>query len=165
MKKIFYALLTTCNVWYIALGQVDSALLYSKTELMIPMRDGVNLFTEIIRPVNAKNKLPLLISRTPYGAKTNYPLSGTFTLDDWTYVANMAKEGYIFVLQDIRGKYQSEGRMQIHQPITHTKVRGTIDESTDTWDTIEWLIKNENNNNGKAGILGISYPGWLALAG
>ncbi len=152
-------------MWFNTYGQAADALLYSKTEVMIPMRDGVKLFTEIISPVNAKTALPILITRTPYGAKTNYPLSGTFTVDDWTYVANMAKEGYIFVLQDIRGKYQSEGSMQIHQPITHLKVKGTIDESTDTWDTIDWLIKNERNNNGKAGILGISYPGWLALVG
>ncbi|MEO8569210.1 MAG: CocE/NonD family hydrolase [Ginsengibacter sp.] len=165
MKKIFFTLLIIGHVWCIAFGQVDSSLLYSKKEVMIPMRDGVKLFTEIISPVNAKATLPILITRTPYGAKTNYPLKGTFTLDDWVYVANMAKEGYIFVLQDIRGKYQSEGAMQIHQPITHTKVKGAIDESTDTWDTIDWLQKNENNNNGKAGILGISYPGWLALVG
>ena len=165
MKKIFFALLIISNAWCIAFGQVDSILHYSKKEVMIPMRDGAKLFTEIISPVNAKTTLPILITRTPYGAKTNYPLKGTFTLDDWTYVANMAKEGYIFVLQDIRGKYQSEGTMQIHQPITHKKIKGTIDESTDTWDTIDWLIKNETNNNGKAGIFGISYPGWLALVG
>ncbi len=164
MKKILSVILITCNFWYATFAQND-ILQYSKTEVMIPMRDGVKLFTEIISPVNARTTLPILLTRTPYGAKTNYPLSGTFTLDDWTYVANMAKEGYIFVLQDIRGKYQSEGSMQIHQPITHVKVKGTIDESTDTWDTIDWLIKNERNNNGKAGILGISYPGWLALVG
>ncbi len=165
MKKIFCALLLTCNFSHISFGQTDSILLYSKKDVMIPMRDGVKLFTEIISPVNAKASLPILITRTPYGAKTRYPSEGTFTLDDYTYVANMAKEGYIFVLQDIRGKYMSEGSMQIHQPITHTKVKGTIDESTDTWDTVDWLIKNEKNNNGKAGILGISYPGWLALVG
>lgn len=77
----------------------------------------------------------------------------------------MAKEGYIFVFQDIRGKYKSEGTMQIHQPITHLKQKGSIDESTDTWDAIDWLVKNLPNNNNKAGILGISYPGWLALVG
>ncbi len=164
MKKLLCLALAAFYLFKPSFGQAD-ILLYSKTQVMIPMRDGVKLFTEIISPTNATTKLPILITRTPYGAETNYPLKGTFTLDDWTYVANMAKEGYIFVLQDIRGKYRSEGTMQIHQPITHTKVKGTIDESTDTWDTIDWLIKNESNNNGKAGILGISYPGWLALVG
>ncbi len=164
MKKLLCLFFAACYLSNPSFSQAD-VLFYSKKEVMIPMRDGVKLFTEIISPVNATSKLPILITRTPYGAATNYPTIGTFTLDDWTYVANMAKEGYIFVLQDIRGKYRSEGTMQIHQPITHTKVKGAIDESTDTWDTIDWLIKNESNNNGKAGILGISYPGWLALVG
>jgi len=84
---------------------------------------------------------------------------------DIPYLSGMAKEGYIFVAQDIRGKYKSEGTMQIHQPLVHATQRGTVDESTDTWDTIDWLIKNTENNNGKAGIFGISYPGWLALVG
>lgn len=68
-------------------------------------------------------------------------------------------------MQDIRGKYKSEGNMEIHQPIVHLKQKGAVDESTDTWDTVDWLIKNVPGNNGKAGIHGISYPGWLALAG
>jgi putative CocE/NonD family hydrolase len=79
--------------------------------------------------------------------------------------SNMAAEGYIFIIQDIRGKYLSEGKMEIHQPLIHATQKGGIDESTDTWDTIDWLIKNIPNNNGKAGIAGISYPGWLALVG
>ena len=77
----------------------------------------------------------------------------------------MASEGYIFVFQDIRGKYKSQGNMQIHQPLIHQTIKGAVDESTDTWDTIEWLLHNIKNNNGKAGITGISYPGWLALVG
>src|SRR5678809_1294578 len=81
------------------------------------------------------------------------------------YLSGMAKEGYIFVAQDIRGKYKSEGTMQIHQPLVHATQTGAVDESTDTWDTIDWLIKNTENNNGKAGIFVISYPGWLALVG
>ncbi|MEK7225721.1 MAG: CocE/NonD family hydrolase, partial [Bacteroidota bacterium] len=74
-------------------------------------------------------------------------------------------DGYIFVFQDIRGKYRSEGKMEIHQPLIHSTQKGAIDESTDTWDTVDWLIKNVKGNNGKAGIYGISYPGWLALVG
>ena len=77
----------------------------------------------------------------------------------------MASEGYIFVIQDVRGKYKSEGTMQIHQPLVHATQKNAVDESTDTWDTVDWLIKNVGNNNGRAGIFGISYPGWLALVG
>jgi putative CocE/NonD family hydrolase len=77
----------------------------------------------------------------------------------------MAREGYIFVFQDIRGKYKSEGTMEIHQPLIHAKQKNAVDESTDTWDAVDWLIKNVPNNNGKAGIFGVSYPGWLALVG
>ena len=130
-------------------------------EMMIPMRDGVKLFTTILTPVNATKPVPVLIQRTPYGAT----VPETFNPLDFTYISNMAKEGYIFVIQDIRGKYRSEGTMQIHQPLIHATQKAAVDESTDTWDAVDWLIKNIPNNNGKAGILGISYPGWLALVG
>jgi putative CocE/NonD family hydrolase len=125
------------------------------------MRDGVKLFTSILTPVAAKNAVPILLQRTPYGAT----LPQTFNPVNVSYLSGMAKEGYIFVLQDIRGKYKSEGTMQIHQPLIHRSQKGAVDESTDTWDTIDWLIKNLENNSGKVGILGISYPGWLALVG
>lgn len=128
---------------------------------MIPMRDGVKLFTSIFTPVNAAVPVPILIQRTPYGASRG----ADFNVADYTYISNMAREGYIFVIQDIRGKYKSEGTMQIHQPLIHTTQNGAIDESTDTYDAIDWLVKNIAGNNGKAGILGISYPGWLALVG
>jgi putative CocE/NonD family hydrolase len=134
---------------------------YSKQEVMIPMRDGVRLNTVIFTPKEHTEPLPILIQRTPYGAS----VSDGFDILKVPYYADMAKEGYIFVFQDIRGKYKSEGTMQIHQPITHLEQKGTIDESTDTWDAVDWLVKNVSNNNNKAGILGISYPGWLALVG
>jgi putative CocE/NonD family hydrolase len=125
------------------------------------MRDGVRLNTVIFTPNEHTEPLPILIQRTPYGAS----VSDGFDILKVPYYADMAKEGYIFVFQDIRGKYKSEGTMQIHQPITHLEQKGTIDESTDTWDAVDWLVKNVSNNNNKAGILGISYPGWLALVG
>lgn len=145
----------------VVFGGAQNITGYSKQEVMIPMRDGIRLYTVILTPKDAKGPFPFLIQRTPYGAA----LSDDFNILNNTYLGNMAKEGYIFVWQDIRGKYKSEGKMEIHQPITHLKQNGTIDESTDTYDAIEWLIKNISNNNGKAGILGISYPGWLALVG
>jgi uncharacterized protein len=158
MKKIFFFVFFSFFI-SVAIGQ--NIIAYSKQEVMIPMRDGIKLYTVILTPKDAKGHFPILMQRTPYGAA----LPDNFNIFDYTYIADMAKEGYIFVIQDIRGKYKSEGKMEIHQPIIHLKQKGAIDESTDTYDAIDWLIKNIPNNNGKAGILGISYPGWLALVG
>ena len=147
-------------------AQVDSAAMYRKTTAMIPMRDGVKLFTVILTPVQKKDQpLPFLIERTPYGADVNVKNDSGFSMAGYAYLSKMLREGYILVMQDIRGKYKSEGSMQIHMPLTHQQKKGTIDESTDTYDAIEWLLKNVPGNNSKAGILGISYPGWLALVG
>jgi putative CocE/NonD family hydrolase len=143
--------------------QKDSVARYKKTSVLIPMRDGVKLYTVILSPVKSDKPLPILIQRTPYGASINIPDDTTISAD---LIGNlMAKEGCIFVFQDIRGKYKSEGVMQIHQPIIHGGQKGAVDESTDTWDAIDWMVKNIPNNNGKAGIYGVSYPGWLALVG
>ncbi len=129
------------------------------------MRDGIKLYTVLYIPVNAKQPVPILIERTPYGASNPDPDDTVITFPPVFPFYNMAKEGYIFVFQDIRGKYKSEGTMQIHQPLIHETQKGAIDESTDTYDAVDWLVKNVPNNNGKAGIVGISYPGWLALVG
>ena len=136
-------------------------LKYTITRTMVPMRDGVKLFTVIIQPQNAVDKLPILIQRTPYGAD----VPDNFNPLSISPLSNMAKEGYIFVYQDIRGKYQSEGNMEIHTPLISLTDKNAVDESTDTWDTVDWLVKNVANNNGNAGIYGVSYPGWLALVG
>src|SRR5678816_3690410 len=158
MKKLF-ALLVLTIILKTAWTQADTISSYRLTTAMIPMRDGVRLFTSILTPANSKHSVPILIQRTPYGAT----MPPGFNPVDIPYLSGMAKEGYIFVAQDIRGKYKSEGTMQIHQPLVHTTQTGAVDESTDTWDTIDWLIKNTENNNGKAGIFGISYPGWFCL--
>ncbi len=134
---------------------------------MIPMRDGKRLFTVIFSPVGATHVLPVLLQRTPYGAHGS-SLPEDSTLDVQTFGTNlsiMMKEGYFLVFQDIRGKYKSEGKMEIHQPLIHATQKGAIDESTDTWDTVDWLMKNLKGNSGKAGLFGISYGGWLALVG
>jgi uncharacterized protein len=138
---------------------------YKRSTVMIPMRDGVKLFTLILSPVNASVPVPILIQRTPYGSDARFPQDSVLTIPPESSFASLASGGYIFVFQDIRGKYKSEGKMQIHQPLLHATEKGAIDESTDTYDAIDWLIKNVPGNNGKAGIYGISYPGWLALAG
>jgi uncharacterized protein len=148
-------------------AQADSISFYKKSKVMIAMRDGIKLNTVIFSPVNAKYPVPILLQRTPYGAdagglanNSKLPVAGF-----GNNFGSMLREGYFLVMQDIRGKYQSEGTMEIHQPLIHATQKNVVDESTDTWDTIDWLIKNLKGNNGKAGILGISYPGWLALVG
>src|SRR6266568_4882774 len=129
------------------------------SEVMIPMRDGVRLFTVIVAPKNAgpSSPLPILMDRTPYGAKD-------FATDMAQGATSSGLDGYIHVVQDIRGRFGSEGAFDMNRP-PHSGHAGT-DESTDTYDTIDWLVKNVPNNNGRVGVLGISYPGWLtAVAG
>ena len=166
MRKLFFLLFIglVCDSCF---AQSDTFTFYKKKELMIPMRDGVKLHTVILSPAGPHQPLPILIQRTPYGASPG-TLADDSALNISLFGSNfgiLLKEGYFLVIQDIRGKYKSEGTMQIHQPIIHLKVKGAIDESTDTWDTVDWLTKNLEGNNGKAGIFGVSYPGWLALVG
>jgi hypothetical protein len=167
MKKIFSSFLLACIFLNVCYAQIDSVHFYKKTSAMIPMRDGVKLHTVIMSPVDAKHDLPVLLQRTPYGAiGSDAPDDTTISVTAFgTNYGSMLKEGYFIVFQDIRGKYKSQGKMEIHQPIIHALQKGAVDESTDTWDTIDWLMKNLKGNNGKAGILGVSYPGWLALVG
>jgi len=159
MKHLFLSLVMGCFS-FIAFAQTEPVT-YTQTTSMIPMRDGVKLFSTIITPANVTGAVPILMIRTPYSAER----PANFDITKWSYVANMAMEGYIFVIQDVRGKYKSEGTFEIHNPLTHAQDPKSVDESTDTYDSIDWLIKNLPNNNGKVGILGISYPGWLALVG
>ncbi|HET9823810.1 MAG TPA: CocE/NonD family hydrolase [Chitinophagaceae bacterium] len=165
MKKLVFCFVSLC-IEIVLFAQTDSITSYKKTSAMIPMRDGIRLYTVILSPVNSKHPVPILITRTPYGASFPIPDDTVvnITPNNFNHY-DMAREGYIFVYQDIRGKYKSEGVMQIHQPLTHATQKNAVDESTDTWDTVDWLIKNLASNNGKAGIFGISYPGWLALVG
>jgi putative CocE/NonD family hydrolase len=165
MKK-FFLLTALAGFHFFAFSQLPDSLRYEKSSYMIPMRDGILLNTVVLTPVNQNASYPFLIVRTPYGVDEGFPNGNqTITLSKNYPFLNMASEGYIFVTQDIRGKYKSQGNMQIHQPLIHQTKKAAVDESTDTWDTIEWLLHNIKNNNGKAGIVGISYPGWLALVG
>ncbi|MES2443659.1 MAG: CocE/NonD family hydrolase [Pseudomonadota bacterium] len=128
---------------------------FTLEEVMIPMRDGVKLHTVILRPRGAAGPLPILFSRTPYGTASQPPAAMPRS---W---AALAKDGYIFVQQDMRGRYKSEGG-----PFTlSTEIRtakGATDEATDAYDSIGWLVKNVKPNNGKVGMLGVSYPGFAA---
>jgi putative CocE/NonD family hydrolase len=129
---------------------------FEKQEQMIPMRDGVRLHTLIFKPANATEKLPIILHRTPYG------IGELNSVGVNRHHKELVKQGYIFVLQDIRGRYNSEGQFVMLRPPRDKKVSNTTDESTDAYDTIDWLVKNVSNNNGRVGIMGASYDGWLA---
>lgn len=164
MRKTVLATVSLLLTLFIVQGQ-PTAFRYRKSTFMIPMRDGVRLFTVVLQPETPAGLLPFLIKRTPYGADVFPDTAGIFVVPLNSPIGTMAADGYFFVYQDIRGKFKSEGSMQIHQPLHHRGDSTAVDESTDTWDTIDWLLKNISGNNGRAGIYGISYPGWLALVG
>src|SRR3984957_7877514 len=129
---------------------------WNKTEVMIPMRDGVKLHTLIFVPARTTTKLPFLIERSPYGFDNG---RGERTLT--TRYKELADEGFIFVLQDIRGRYGSEGQFVMQRPVRDRAKPDSIDEGSDTYDTIEWLLKHAPGKNSRAGLLGISYGGWF----
>jgi hypothetical protein len=138
---------------------------YTKSEHYIPMRDGVRLYTAVYLPKDASSAktYPILMQRTPYSiapyGSDRYPDPGGSTLQ-------FLKEGYILVRQDVRGRWLSEGvfdHLRPHKPVKSGP--RDIDESTDTYDTIEWLLKNVSHHNGRVGMWGISYPGFYAAAG
>jgi len=140
---------------------------YVKRSVMIPMRDGVKLNTVIIVPKGAKSA-PILLTRTPYNAAelTNHSESSALgpILHGYDNVTDViVDDGYIRVVQDVRGKHGSEGDYVMNRPL-HGPLNPTpVDHSTDTWDTIDWLVKNIPETNGKVGIIGISYNGFLPL--
>jgi putative CocE/NonD family hydrolase len=163
MKKLFL-LLFTAAIYSFALAQTGDSLKYVKTSYMIPMRDGIMLNTIVLTPTDERSSYPFLITRTPYGIDGTFPAANQIiSLSNRFLYYTMAADGYIFIFQDIRGRYKSQGKFEIHEPLIHQNQKGGVDESTDTWDTIDWLLHNVKNNNGKAGIVGVSYPGWLAL--
>jgi uncharacterized protein len=139
----------------------DYSKLFDKTEVMILARDGVKLHTEIYSPKNAAEPLPIIFERTPYGLNDD---EKGFSRKLRRY-EEMIPDSYIFVFQDIRGRYGSEGKFVMQRPVRDPKNPKAIDEGTDTYDTIDWLVKNVPHNNGRVGLLGISYGGWLTVMG
>src|SRR5215468_8375111 len=136
---------------------------YTKYEHRIPMRDGKRLFTAIYVPKKPGEKYPILMSRTPYSVapygSDNYP-------ENFRKSREFLKEGFIFVFQDVRGRYMSEGEyVNIRPYIANKRGPQDVDEASDTYDTIDWLVTNVPNNNGRVGIFGISYPGFYAAMG
>ncbi|CAN5390936.1 CocE/NonD family hydrolase [soil metagenome] len=140
---------------------------YERRDLMIAMRDGVKLHTVVLVPKGAKNA-PILLTRTPYNASVLTTNSNSSHLGSSLYGYDNATDvivdgGYIRVIQDIRGKYGSEGDYVMNRPL-HGPLNPTpVDHATDTYDTIDWLVKNVKESNGKVGILGISYDGFTPL--
>ncbi|HMN24217.1 MAG TPA: CocE/NonD family hydrolase, partial [Ignavibacteriaceae bacterium] len=136
---------------------------YHKKEYMIEMRDGVKLFTAVYTPKDKSKPYPILVTRTPYSCSP-------YGEDKYTGFLGASKEfaqeGFIFVFQDVRGRYMSEGLFDNMRPYNpNKKNKNDIDESSDTYDTIEWLINNIDNNNKKVGMWGNSYPGFYTIMG
>jgi len=135
---------------------------YTKQEVRIPMRDGIKLFTSVYVPNDKSEKHPILMMRTPYSVgvygKGYMPLWRYYV-----YMMNYLRRGYIIVIQDIRGRWMSEGTFEVVRPfIPDKKTNKDIDEASDTYDSIDWLVKNIDGNNGKVGVVGISFPGFYA---
>jgi uncharacterized protein len=131
---------------------------YTREDVMIPVRDGVKLHAVILHPKDYQAPLPFLMERTPYGVDGNTPDSIN------SDVPELASSRYIFVFEDIRGRYKSEGTFVMSRPMADHRDSKLVDESTDTYDTVAWLLKNIPGNNGRVGVHGISYPGFLAMA-
>ncbi|MFH1572547.1 MAG: CocE/NonD family hydrolase [Acidobacteriota bacterium] len=134
--------------------QAPEAAQFDFREVMIPMRDGVKLHATIYSPKQAAGPLPVLFIRTPYGiagAARNFRIA----------YGELADDGYIFVFQDIRGRYASEGTFVMQRPVRDRRDPKSIDEATDASDSIAWLLANVPRNNGRVGMLGVSYGGWL----
>jgi putative CocE/NonD family hydrolase len=129
---------------------------FTHTEVMIPMRDGVHLQTVILSPRNAKGPLPILFTRTPYGV----PEDDKQLITPGGVFEDLVADGYIFVWQNLRGRFKSEGEFVMNRAPRDVKHAQGIDETTDAWDSVDWLIKKVPKNNGRAGIWGISYSGW-----
>jgi uncharacterized protein len=128
---------------------------FSLREVMIPMRDGIHLQTVILTPLNHSARLPILLKRTPYGVPKEVPKPFPASYKELT------KDGYIFVFQNLRGRFKSEGVFKLSSQVNLSDPKDT-NETTDAYDTIDWLVKNVPNNNGRVGIFGVSYDGLTA---
>ena len=163
MKKFLPFFFFILCAFQLSAQNADSAWFasnYTKKEVYIPMRDGVKLFTSVYIPKNNSSKHPILMTRTPYSAA---PYGEGKMANYWsTYMMNYARQHFIFVRQDVRGRYMSEGKYVDVRPFNKAKKGKETDEASDTYDTIDWLVKNIDNNNGKVGVMGTSYPGFYS---
>jgi putative CocE/NonD family hydrolase len=155
LPALFLAIAAALLLW----GQADEPRIQVNfQEVMVPMRDGVKLQTVILTPKNPKGALAFLIDRSPYGVPAQSAAEKGFpAAQRWRY------ENYIVVAQNIRGRFKSEGTFVMGRPPHDPKDAKGVDETTDAWDTVDWLVKNVPNNSGRAGIAGTSYDGWTAV--
>lgn len=159
------ALLGLLGMAWVSARGADPAWLaerYTKYEHRIPMRDGARLFTRVYVPKDDSTNYPIVITRTPYALK---PYGSDRYSGPGGTVEKLAKDGFILVSQDVRGRYGSEGTFVHMRPFNPAKGTKDTDESTDAWDTIDWLVKNVPGNNGRVGMFGISYPGFYTSMG
>ena len=131
---------------------------YSRRELYITMRDGKRLFTSIYAPKDSSRTYPILLNRTPYNIEPEPERYNGRLFGMW----HLLEEGYIFVFQDVRGRFMSEGEFVDVRPFRPDKKGTETDDNSDTYDTIDWLVENVEHNNGRVGISGISYPGFYS---
>jgi uncharacterized protein len=161
ITSLSIALLLACPLAAAQQKGIQFTEIFDKREVMIAMRDGIKLHTEIYAPKNSSEALPILLERSPYGISAS-DKGYSHSLNRYV---DMIPDGYIFVFQDIRGRYGSEGQFLMNRPIHDPSDAKGVDESTDTYDTIDWLIKNVPHNNGRVGMDGISYGGFLVTMG
>lgn len=162
MNKLLLIALSVFSSFFVNGQNADSAWFvtnYTKKEVYIPMRDGIKLFTSFYIPKDQSEKHPFLMTRTPYSCA---PYGETYAAIWNSYKMAYAKENYIFVTQDVRGRYMSEGVFMDVRPFNAKKKGKEIDEASDTYDAIDWMIKNIANNNGNVGVTGTSYPGFYS---
>lgn len=163
MRKNLFLFIILINSLKAFSQDIDSAWIvnnYTKMERSIPMRDGIKLFTSIYIPKSNSEKHPILITRTPYSCA---PYGEKNFKEYWnSYEKEYFKEGYIMVTQDVRGRWMSEGVYENTRPFKSNKKGKEIDEASDSYDAIDWLVKNIPGNNGNVGVFGISYPGFYS---
>ena len=156
VRLVALATVLFCPAAFLYSQQPKTDARFDRSEAQVPMRDGVTLHTSLYVPKEAKGPLPIIFIRTPYGIdgrpERNFP----------EYLKALVDDGYIFAFQDIRGRFKSGGTFVMTRPPRDPKDPKSIDEASDTSDTIDWLLKNAPGNNGRVGMLGVSYPGWLS---
>ncbi len=160
MRKIFLSIILSflCHISLFSQDDKEKWVQenYTKSECQITMRDGIRLFTIIYSPKDTSANHPILLNRTPYSVA---PYGGTEMRSDlWNNLFPYTQNQYIIVFQDVRGKFMSEGRFENIRPYIPYKKESEIDETSDSYDTADWLVKNVSHNNGRIGVYGVSYP-------
>ncbi len=154
---LFKTIRVTLLLFFVGASVAAQQAHFTRTEAMVPMRDGVKLYTQIYTPTRSTEQFPILFLRTPYGIGNSTSEQLVAALGELT--------DYIIVRQDIRGRFKSEGQFVMLRQPRDPADKKAIDEGTDTYDTIEWLLKNASNHNGRVGMVGTSYGAWLSVMG